>query len=97
MLKKAHFLVLGLGAAGLVVLIGCVGDEPAVTAGRPVDDAGTAPEGSTGLGGENGPCYPNQTCDPMLQCVSGVCRKLTSDGGPCVVGTSQLGNCTLGH
>lgn len=49
-----------------------------------------------GPGEENGPCFQNMTCNAGLQCVSGTCKRLTADGGACVLGTSQIGNCTLG-
>lgn len=46
-------------------------------------------------GNQDGPCFANQTCNAGLQCVSGTCRALSADGGPCIVGKSTLGNCTL--
>jgi hypothetical protein len=54
---------------------------------------GDVPTG--GVGQKDGPCFPNSTCNEGLQCVSGTCRKLSVDGGPCVLGKSTVGNCTL--
>ena len=83
-----------------IASIACVGDSPALataaTAGG--DDSGSGPDAGPGaVGSENGVCYANRTCNAALQCISGYCRKLTADGGPCVLGKSSLGNCTLGH
>lgn len=72
--------------------IGCMGDDPSPTNSSGVDDGGP---GARGVGKQEGPCYPNATCDPGLQCASGVCRNLTADG-PCVMGNAKVGSCSLG-
>lgn len=64
LLRTVRSFVLASLFAGSLLFSACVGDTP--TAGQ--------------QGAVNGPCYPNQTCDPGLVCLSGKCF-FPTDGG----------------
>ena len=63
------------------------------------DEAGKQPDGSGTTkkqGSEGGPCYPNDTCDKGLQCLSKLCVKAPDKGvsGADSGGTSRLNDDT---
>jgi len=73
----------GLGIVGFV--IGC-GETPNGGANKDASSAGAAQS----VGAERKPCYPNETCNAGLDCLSGVCVRIP-DVGP-IVG-SEGGAC----
>ena len=80
---SAVALGMACGGGGL----GPVG--PGVSAGK--GNAGGAGGGGCLEGSESCPCYPNQTCDGSLSCVSHVCVDLGGGGAPSAGGSTSVG------
>ncbi len=76
MKRVASFVLVGwVGASS--ALAACVGDSTVVPDASPTD----ATTEQSNLGTEGHPCYPNNTCNAGLECLSNLCVSPNTDSG----------------